>query len=82
MDHSSGADPPSLLLVDLGHDQQQLFAQVPITLDDVNLRKTCATMNTGEELFANLVGSWDKRPEATTGLDNLFLARDLRPALC
>jgi len=52
----------------------QLFAQVPITLDDVNLRKTCATMNTGEELFANLVGSWDKRPEATTGLDNLFLA--------
>ncbi len=31
-------------------------------------------MNTGEELFANLVGSWDKRPEATTGLDNLFLA--------
>ena len=32
-------------------------------------------MNTGEELFANLVGSWDKRPEATTWLDNLFLAR-------
>ena len=47
---------------------------MPITLDDVDLRKTCATMNTGEELFANLVGSWDKRPEATTGLDNLFLA--------
>ena len=52
----------------------QLFANVPITLDDVDLRKTCATMNTGEELFANLVGSWDKRPEATTGLDNFFLA--------
>ena len=30
-------------------------------------------MNSGEELFANLVGSWDKRPEATTRLDNLFL---------
>ncbi len=46
----------------------------PLDVDDIDLHKTSIEMNTGEELFANMVGSWSKRPETTTELENLFLA--------
>ncbi len=53
---------------------REVVARLPITLDDVDRRKTAFDMNTGEELFANLVGSWDRRPETETSIHNLYLA--------
>lgn len=53
---------------------QVVTARLPIDLEDIDLRKTAFDMNTGEELFANLVGSWDRRPECETPIDNLWLA--------
>lgn len=52
----------------------EVLQRLPITLDDVDRRRTAFDMYSGEELFANLVGSWEHRPETATPLQNLWLA--------
>ena len=52
----------------------QVMKHLPVDPEDIDLRKTAYDMNTGEELFANMVGSWDRRPEHETPIDNLWLA--------
>lgn len=52
----------------------EVLQRLPITLKDVDLRRTALDLNTGEELFANMVGSWDRRPDTATPLQNLWLA--------
>jgi hypothetical protein len=41
---------------------------------DIDLRKTAIQTNNGADLFANIVGSWDYRPETTTNVENLYMA--------
>jgi len=43
---------------------------------DIMRCRTHLQTNVGEELFVNQVGSWEWRPQATTGLANLFIAGD------
>ena len=56
------------------HIMREVIRYMPIELDDVDLRRTAFEMNTGEQLFANMVGSWQYRPETKTSIENLWLA--------
>lgn len=53
---------------------REIAANIKITVDDIDLFQTSIETNTGEELFANLTGSWEHRPEVETKFQNLFLA--------
>lgn len=69
------------LILDLKHPTtaieyvlNEVLEHLPVTLEHIDLRKTAFDMNTGEELFANMVGSWERRPETETPLHNLWMA--------
>ncbi|MEM9010194.1 MAG: FAD-dependent oxidoreductase [Pseudomonadota bacterium] len=53
---------------------QAFRMNVPFEPSDIDLKATSLETNTGEELFANAVGSWRHRPETTCRIPNLFLA--------
>ena len=53
---------------------REITAKLEITEADIDLFQTSVDTNTGEELFANLTGSWEHRPEVNTKFENLFLA--------
>jgi hypothetical protein len=44
--------------------------------DDIDRDRSYLQTNVGEGLFTNDVGSWQFRPDATTGIRNLFIAGD------
>ena len=74
-------DADNKLILDLDHPTTaieyvliQVMKHLPVDLEDIDLRATAYDMNTGEELFANMVGSWERRPETETHVDNLWLA--------
>jgi zeta-carotene desaturase len=52
----------------------EVLQRLPITLADIDLRRTAFDLNSGEELFANMAGSWAHRPDTNTPLLNLWLA--------
>ena len=53
---------------------QQVQQHLPFDVADIDLVRTRIQPNSGEDLFANEVGSWRFRPGATTKIPNLFLA--------
>jgi zeta-carotene desaturase len=72
---------PGKLVLDLHHPTtaiEYLLAELHETLPfdpaDIDLERTRIQTNTGEELFANEVGSEQWRPTTVTGIPNLFLA--------
>ncbi len=69
------------LVLDLDHPKaaidyllKEFLATIPIPRDEIDLRKTYITFNTGADLFANMVGSWERRPDTETPFQNLLLA--------
>lgn len=69
------------LILDLENPQtgidyvlKEIQAYVGFKTEDIDLFQTSVDTNTGEELFANLTGSWAHRPEVKTKFDNMFLA--------
>lgn len=79
--HSEERDANGDLVLHLDNPQysidyilKEALGSLPISERDIDLRKTSIEMNTGEELFANMVGSWDKRPTTRTKYENLYLA--------
>ena len=79
--YPAGHEKEYQLILDLDHPTtaieyvlNEVMQHLPVDLDDINLRKTAFDMNTGEELFANMVGSWDRRPDTDTPLENLWMA--------
>ena len=74
-------DKDGKLVLDLEHPKtgidyvlKEIQAYVGFKTEDIDLFQTSVDTNTGEELFANLTGSWAHRPEVKTKFDNLFLA--------
>ncbi len=74
-------DADGNLILDLQHPKtaidyllQQLVENVNISLSDIDLQRTHLETNPGEELFANLTGSWVHRPDVKTNYSNMFLA--------
>lgn len=72
---------PGRLVLDLTHPTtaieyllEQLHETLPFDPADIDLERTRLQTNTGEELFANEVGSEHLRPGTVTALSNLFLA--------
>ncbi len=53
---------------------REIVENLDLTVADIDLYQTSVETNTGEELFANLTGSWAHRPEVQTGFSNMFLA--------
>ncbi len=79
--HKADGDRAHELILDLDapttaieYVLNEVLQHLPITLDDIDLRRTAFDMNTGEELFANMVGSWERRPDTETPIENLWLA--------
>ncbi|MDK3074159.1 FAD-dependent oxidoreductase [Sedimentitalea sp. JM2-8] len=79
--HPEGHKKEHQLILDLDHPTtaieyvlNEVMQHLPVDLDDIDLRKTAFDMNTGEELFANMVGSWERRPDTETPLENLWMA--------
>jgi uncharacterized protein with NAD-binding domain and iron-sulfur cluster len=52
----------------------EVLKRLPVQLHEIDLRRTVYDVLTGEQLFANLAGSWRHRPETTTPISNLWLA--------
>jgi uncharacterized protein with NAD-binding domain and iron-sulfur cluster len=67
-------DAPTTALEYVLKEVLAALRSLPITLDDVDLRRTLYDVLTGEELFANMAGSWARRPETSTPVSNLWLA--------
>lgn len=79
--HPKGHKHENQLILDLDHPTtaieyvlNEVMQHLPVEIEDIDLRKTAFDMNTGEELFANMVGSWERRPETETPIENLFMA--------
>ncbi|MBJ6370709.1 FAD-dependent oxidoreductase [Sedimentitalea arenosa] len=79
--HPKGHKHEYELILDLDHPTtaieyvlREVMQHLPVELKDIDLRKTAFDMNTGEELFANMVGSWERRPDTETPLENLWMA--------
>lgn len=53
---------------------RELLDNIDISVADIDLYQTSIETNTGEELFANLTGSWEHRPNVKTRFQNMFLA--------
>jgi zeta-carotene desaturase len=53
---------------------REITQNLDISVADIDLYQTSIETNTGEELFANLTGSWAHRPEVRTAFSNMFLA--------
>ena len=53
---------------------REVKENLPFEVADIDLERTRIQPNSGEDLFANEVGSWRFRPGATTKIPNLFLA--------
>ena len=77
----AGRTSPGPLILDLGHPTTaieyllaELSRTVPLDVDAIDLERTRIQTNTGEELFANDVGSAQWRPGPVTNIGNLFLA--------
>ena len=69
------------LILDLKHPKtaidyilREINKAIDISDADIDLYQTSIETNTGEELFANLTGSWAHRPDVKTGFANMFLA--------
>jgi predicted NAD/FAD-dependent oxidoreductase len=54
----------------------ELRRYIEFDRSDVFDCRTHLQTNVGEELFVNQVGSWQWRPQATSGISNLYLAGD------
>lgn len=74
-------DEAGNLVLDLEHPKtaidyilREITRNLDISLADIDLFQTSIETNTGEELFANLAGSWAHRPEVRTSFANMFLA--------
>ncbi len=74
-------DDKKRLILDLEHPKtgidyvlKEIQAHVGFATEDIDLYQTSVDTNTGEELFANLTGSWAHRPEVNTKFANMFLA--------
>lgn len=69
------------LILDLKHPKtaidyilREVIANIDISESDIDLVQTSIDTNTGEELFANLTGSWEHRPDVKTKFENMYLA--------
>ncbi|MCH9670933.1 MAG: FAD-dependent oxidoreductase [Gammaproteobacteria bacterium] len=55
---------------------EEVMKYLPIQSGDIDWDKTHFTSNVDAPLFLNEVGTWEWRPEATTTIQNLFIAGD------
>tara|TARA_R110000787_G_scaffold57795_2_gene131855 strand:+ start:596 stop:2380 length:1785 start_codon:yes stop_codon:yes gene_type:complete len=74
-------DDKKQLILDLEHPKtaidyilREVAPIIDIKVSEIDLFQTSVDTNTGEELFANLTGSWEHRPEVKTKFANMYLA--------